>query len=125
MNHSLTNHVYTTWGEKYSSLLLRPEWDIFLKIAEKERQQGWLDDKTVGHIIYWFDNNILQEIKPGPKTTLDVRVRIVCCMINRIPSSKLSWELKRQFMECIWYTYKIFYKSWDDWYCLKILGLPF
>ena len=34
--YSLTNHIYTTWGVKYSSFNWRPEWYTFLRIQKRE-----------------------------------------------------------------------------------------
>lgn len=131
--NSLTVHPYTSWGARYNSFVIKDEWRIFINLANKEKEKytfhEFFSKAKISHIIYWFDINILQEMLPFEnsisKITLDVRIRIVCGMINKIPSHILSRELKIIFMECIWDTYKKFYSRYNDWYCKWILGLPF
>mgnify|MGYP000373125857 CR=1 FL=1 len=38
--YSLTNHIYTTWGAKYSSFNWRPEWYTFLRIQKRELKEA-------------------------------------------------------------------------------------
>jgi CRISPR/Cas system CSM-associated protein Csm5 (group 7 of RAMP superfamily) len=124
--YCLTNHVYSTTGKLYSSYNWNLDWNIFVKIAYNERKiTNFKDAKPVNHIIYWFDTNILQRIRKDSKTTLDVRVRIICGMINKLDANKVSFELKIRFMECIWDTYKEFSRDWEEWHAKWILGLPF
>lgn len=131
--NSFTVHPYTCWGARYNSFEIKDEWKIFINLANKEKEKytfhEFFKKATISHIIYWFDTNILQEMLPfenaTSKITLDVRIRIVCGMINKIPPYILSRELKIIFMECIWDTYKKFYSRYNDWYCKWILELPF
>ena len=79
-------------------------------------------DSTVLLTLVWI---ALQRIRKDSKTTLDVRVRIVCGMVNKLDANKVSFELKIRFMECIWDTYKEFSRDWEEWHAKWILGLPF
>lgn len=123
--HSLTNKVYTSWGVRYTLFNWRPEWYTFIRIQNRECNKDWFhyNDDSVKHIIYWFDTNILQKIGIDKEPTLRVRIRIVCGMVNKI--NYIPWPMKREFMECIWDTYRKFYKEWNEYYCKKILELPF
>lgn len=113
----LTNHVYTWWGEKYGRFKWDDNWETFLLVSSKEQ--------SVRHIIYWFDTNILRRIGKDSKTTLDVRIRIVCGMINKLSASRITFQMKQNFMECIWDTYTKFSRNYYDWYFKWIIKLPF
>lgn len=124
--YSLTNRVYTPWGIQYKKFNWRESWRIFLNLRDKEvKNKTFRDTKPINHIIYWFDTNILCKINCEKKSTLDVRIRIVCGMINKISPNILSPDLKREFMECIWDSYKQFYQNYMNWYCHWIVGVPF
>lgn len=116
--YSLTNRVYTPWGKQYQSFHWRPSWWVYIKLEKTH--------KSVRHIICWFDTNILQRIGKDTKVTLDVRIRIVCGMINKLSfKNRISIAMKREFMECIWDTYQEFSKDYVEYYCRYELGLPF
>ena len=122
----LSNKVYTPWGKQYSSMSWREDWNIFIRLAEKEvTSKSFKETKSINHIIYWFDTEILQKIHVDKKVTLDVRIRIVCGMVNKISYQTMSRELKQNFMECIWDAYQKFSKDYIDYHCRYILGLPF
>jgi len=123
--HSLTDKVYTSWGVRYELFNWRPEWYTFIRIQNREcnKDRFYYISNSVKYIIYWFDTNILQKIGIDKEPTLRVRIRIVCGMVNKI--NYIPWPMKREFMECIWDTYRKFYKEWNEYYCKKILELPF
>lgn len=127
--YSLTNHIYTTWGVKYSSFNWRPEWYTFLRIQKRELNEIEFHEsyriKTVKYLIFWFDNMIIQKIGVDKDLTLRVRIRILCGLINNTPTSVLTRLMKIEFMECIWDTYNKFYKDWYEYYCRNVLELPF
>lgn len=127
--YSLTNHIYTTWGVKYSSFNWRPEWYTFLRIQKRELNEIEFHEsyriKTVKYLIFWFDNMIIQKIGVDKDLTLKVRIRILCGLINNTPASVLNRPMKIEFMECIWDTYNKFYKDWYEYYCRNVLELPF
>lgn len=127
--NSLTNHVYTPWGIRYNEFKWRNEWYTFLKLYDKELKETDSFRKnttnSVSHIICWFDRNVIQQISIDNKVTIQVRIRIICGMINKLFIPTVTREMKIEFMECIWDTYKQMDKSWSDYYCLNILGLPF
>lgn len=127
--YSLTDQLYTPWGVRYSSFTWQPEWYTFIRIQNREIKElefhEFFKTPTVAHIIYWFDTLILQQIDTADKKTINVRIRIVCGMVNKLPTKVLTRELKIQLMECIWDTYKQFEQSWNDYYCKWILQLPF
>lgn len=127
--YSLTNHIYTTWGVKYSSFNWRPEWYTFLRIQKRELKELEFHEsskiQTVKHLIFWFDHWILQKIGVEKDLTLKVRIRILCGLINNTPTNVLTRPMKIEFMECIWDTYRKFYKEWYEYYCKTVLGLPF
>ena len=122
----LSNKVYTPWGKQYSSMNWREDWNIFIRLAEKEvTSKSFKETKSINHIIYWFDTEILQKIHVDKKVTLDVRIRIVWGMVNKISYQTMSRELKQNFMECIWDAYQKFSKDYIDYHCRYILELPF
>lgn len=123
--HSLTNKVYTSWGIRYSLFNWRPEWYTFIRIGNREcnKDEFHCISTSVKYIIYWFDTNILQKIGIDKEPTLRVRIRIVCGMVNNL--HYIPRPMKIEFMECIWDIYKKFYKEWNEYYCKKILELPF
>jgi len=127
--YSLTNHIYTTWGVKYSSFNWRPEWYTFLRIQKRELNEIEFHEsyriKTVKYLIFWFDNMIIQKIGVDKDLTLRVRIRILCGLINNTPASVLTRPMKIEFMECILDTYNKFYKDWYEYYCRNVLELPF
>lgn len=127
--YSLTNHIYTTWGVKYSSFNWRPEWYTFLRIQKRELKELEFHEsykvQTVKYLIFWFDNRIIQKIGVDKDLTLKVRIRILCGLINNTPTSVLARPMKIEFMECIWDTYNKFYKDWYEYYCKNVLELPF
>lgn len=127
--YSLTNHIYTTWGVKYSSFNWRPEWYTFLRIQKRELNEIEFHEsyriKTVKYLIFWFDNRIIQKIGVDKDLTLKVRIRILCGLINNTPTNVLTRPMKIEFMECIWDTYNKFYKDWYEYYCKNVLELPF
>lgn len=123
---SVTNRVYTPWGKQYQQFHWRTSWWVFINLATKERTTNqFMSNKPINHILYWFDNEILQKIGKDTRFTLDVRVRIVCGMINKLSPSKVSMDMKREFMECIWDTYQKFSKDYMEYHCKYELGLPF
>ena len=103
--YSLTNHIYTTWGVKYSSFNWRPEWYTFLRIQKRELKELEFHEsykvQTVKYLIFWFDNRIIQKIGVDKDLTLKVRIRILCGLINNTPTSVLTRPMKIEFMECI------------------------
>lgn len=127
--NSLTNRVYTPWGVRYNEFKWRNEWYTFLKLYDKELKETDSFRKnttnSVSHIICWFDRNVIQRIGIDNRVTIQVRIRIICGMINKLFIPTVTREMKIEFMECIWDTYKQMDKSWSDYYCLNILGLPF
>lgn len=127
--YSLTNHIYTTWGVKYSSFNWRPEWYTFLRIQKRELKELEFHEsykvQTVKYLIFWFDNRIIQKIGVDKDLTLKVRIRILCGLINNTPTNVLTRPMKIEFMECIWDTYNKFYKDWYEYYCRNVLELPF
>lgn len=126
MVNALTNKVYTPWGKRYNIFNWNKEWDTFIKISDKEvYTKDFTENKHVRHIIYWYDTNILQRISIDSKFTLDVRIRIVCGMINKLNSNKITFRMKIIFMECIWDTYREFTRDYSNYYCKNILNLPF
>lgn len=126
MVNALTDKVYTSWGKQYNTFNWNIEWNVFIKISNKEvNTKEFLENKPVRHIIYWYDTNILQKIGIDSKFTLDVRIRIICGMINKLDSNKITFQMKITFMECIWDTYRKFIKDYNNYYCKNILHLPF
>lgn len=126
MVNALTNKVYTPWGKRYNIFNWNKEWNTFIKISNKEvYTKEFTENKPVRHIIYWYDANILQRISIDSKFTLDVRIRIVCGMINKLNSNKITFRMKIIFMECIWDTYREFTRDYSNYYCKNILNLPF
>lgn len=124
--YSLTNKPYTTWGTQYQAIHWKPSWWVFVNLAEKElKTKTFSENKVVNHLIYWFDSQIIQRIAYEKKTTLEVRIRIICGLVNKVSPDILSIEMKREFMECIWDTFNKFYRDYMDWYCKWIVGIPF
>lgn len=115
--YSLTNRVYTPWGKQYQSFHWRASWWVYTNLEKTH--------ESVRHIMYWFDTNILQRIGKDTKFTLDVRIRIVCGMVNKLSSNRISIAMKREFMECIWDAYQKFSKDYMEYHCRYELGLPF
>lgn len=113
----LTNYVYTPWGKQYQMFHWRPSWWVFANLSNKS--------KAIRHIICWYDANVLQRISKDTKLTLDVRIRIICGMINNLSPNPMSMDMKREFMECIWDTYQKFSKDYFEYHCKYILQLPF
>lgn len=123
---SLTNKTYTPWGKQYKQFHWKSSWWVFINFANKERATMEFNEvKPVNHIIYWFDTEVLQKIGKDTVFTLDVRIRIVCGMINKLPYNKISMDMKREFMECIWDTYQKFSRDYMDYYCMYVIELPF
>ena len=124
--YSITNRAYTPWGKRYNLFHWRASWWVYISLAERERKTlPFKADKPVNHILYWFDTNILQRIGKDTKFTLDVRIRIVCGMVNKLSSNRISIAMKREFMECIWDAYQKFSKDYMEYHCRYELGLPF
>lgn len=127
---SLCANPYAPFAfKRYTSFDWKDEWIIFLKLQCEDIMRWEEDRKTrkepaVRHVICWYDTNILQAIGEATDQTLNVRLRIVCCMVEKIPY--LSEELKRIFVECMWDTYYKFLNSYyKDWYFKYINPLPF
>lgn len=94
----------------------KPEWNKFFKMAEKH--------KSIKDILCWFDKNILRQMSISTKkSTLDVRIRIICGMINK--NTFLTRDLKFELMELIWYKYKEKTKLFYDFVAISIYELPF
>ena len=129
--HNLYYGPYYAYGQRYNSVNWRNEWYTFLKLAEKEREEYEFNSSflqsynSINHILYWFDANVIQSIDKVSKTTLNVRIRIICGMINKMQNKKITREIKIELMECIWDAYNKLYRQYFDWYCLNILQLPF
>lgn len=124
--HALTNRVYTPWGKPYSKMCWRNSWNVYINLATRERKTSNFKEITpINHIIYWFDTNILQRIGKDSSNTLDVRIRIICGLINKLSHKEISIDMKREFMECIWDAYKKFSKDYVEWHCKYILSIPF
>lgn len=123
--YSLSNRIYTTWGVQYHNFIWDPNWKIFINLADKEIQNGWIKPNSIRYIICWFDRNILQRLGKDSIATLKVRIRVVCGLVNKLPYTKLPRDLKITFMECIWHAFHEFYSKWKEWHCKYILRLPF
>lgn len=124
--HSLTNNVYTYWGMRYSEINWDDRWSTYTRIQNRQIAESFITKKySVKSIISWFDQEILQKIgkEKFAITTLNVRIRIVCGMVNK--NVELTRDQKLELLECIWDTYRKFTEKWNDYYCLNILGLPF
>lgn len=93
-----------------------PEWNKYFRMASKH--------KDIEEILCWFDKYILRQISRTTKTTtLDVRIRIVCGMINK--NTFLTRDLKYELMELIWTKYKEKTKLFNDFVARSICGVPF
>ena len=114
---------------RYSQVNWKPSWYVFLRIQNREIRdtefRKFFKKQTLAHIIAWYDINILQQIGIASKTTLEVRIRIVCGMINKLSTKVLTRDLKIEFMECIWDSFNRLYNEFNEWHCRYILGLPF
>lgn len=117
--NSLAAHPYTLWGRRYNSFKWRNEWYAFLKLADNDLEG------PIREIICWYDRNILQCLGKDHYLTLRVRIRIVCGMINKLRLPNVTREMKIEFMECIWDTYKQMEKEWYEYYFKYIEQLPF
>lgn len=93
-----------------------PEWSKYFKMASKH--------PNICKIISWFDTMILQEMSRNvKKITLDVRIRIVCGMINK--DIFLTKDLKLELMELIWTKYKERERIHDNVIAKCIYNIPF
>lgn len=114
---------------RYSQINWRPSWYVFLRIQNREIKDTefhkFFKKQTLAHIIAWYDINILQQIGIASKTTLKVRIRIVCGMVNKLSTEVLTRDLKIEFMECIWDSFNRLYYEFNEWHCRYVLGLPF
>lgn len=124
--------VYTYLNKcpiRYNQINWRPSWYVFLRIQNKEIRETefhkFFKKQTLSKVLAWYDTQILQQIGIASKTTLEVRIRIVCGTVNKLPIEVLTRDLKIEFMECIWDTFRKFYDEWNEWYCRYILQLPF
>lgn len=121
----LTNRTHIT-GVNYKDISWNINWKTFINLYYKELENKEFHTYTqdsIQHIICWFDRNIIQRIPYDDKITLDVRIRIICGMVNKL--TVIPRELKISLMECIWDTYKKFYQAYSNYYCHYILELPF
>lgn len=135
--HSLTNRVYTRWGQNYGTFKWDNIWIALLGIARKERQQIHPYENTrapfhnpklcfMNHAIYWFDTFVLQQIDPenlSNEQTLRVRLRIAQGLIDRNPH--LGDEFKARAKDAF---VNIFHQMWTaSWnYRFKYIDpLPF
>lgn len=134
--YCLTNRAFTKWGERYSKIEWCNYWATVLETCHLERIRKvhniHSDNKlTLTHIVYWFDINILQQFpltEQVDDSTLDVRMRIVCGMINKLISTdkiKYSDTFKQETINALQDTYRKFYNKWWDWYSINVLELPF
>ena len=124
--------VYTYLNKcpiRYNQINWRPSWYIFLRIYNREIKDtefhAFFRKQRLAKVLAWYDTQILQQIGIASKTTLEVRIRIVCGMVNQLPVEVLTRDLKIEFMECIWDTFHKLYSEWNEWYCKYILQLPF
>ncbi len=93
-----------------------PEWNKFFKMASKH--------DNIKNILCWFDKNILRQMSLSTKkTTLDVRIRIICGMINK--DHFLTRDLKFELMELIWDKYREKNKLFSDFVAISIYKVPF
>ena len=105
--------VYTYLNKcpvRYNQINWRPSWYVFLRIQNKEIRETefhkFFKKQTLSKVLAWYDTQILQQIGIASKTTLEVRIRIVCGMVNKLPIEVLTRDLKIEFMECIWDTFR-------------------
>lgn len=121
--HSLTDKVNTSWGERYGKFNWEG-WEPFIKIRDNRTNKKTFSTKVeLPHIIGWLDREVLQQIGVSTYTTIDVRIRIICGMINNC--IQLNWQQKQKLMELIWDIRKQFNKSYTDYYCKYIAQVPF
>lgn len=93
-----------------------PEWNKYFKMAYK--------NPDIKYILCWFDKKILQQMLVSTKrTTLDVRIRIICGLINK--NKFLTRDLKIELMELIWKKYKEKQCLFNEFLSRSIYGLPF
>lgn len=99
-----------------------PEWNKFFRIAQNQTE--------IRKILIWFDKNILRQIRwksaefeTRNKITLDVRIRVVCGMINK--TTKLTRPLKQELMELIWSKYRESMREHGDFIAKSIFKVPF
>lgn len=99
-----------------------PQWNKFFRIANNHTE--------VRNILIWFDKNILRQIEGKDveyeninRKTLDVRIRIICGMINK--TSKLTRDLKIELMELIWDKYKERRRVHENFIARSIYHVPF
>lgn len=93
-----------------------PEWNKYFKIASKH--------SDIKYILCWFDKNVLRQISMSTSTiTLDVRIRIICGIINK--NTFLTRDLKIELMELIWSKYKERQRLFSDFVARSIHKVPF
>lgn len=128
--NSLTMYSYlNSCPIRYNEINWRPSWYVFIRIQNREIKETefhkFFKTSSLARIIAWYDTQILQQIGIATKVTLQVRIRIICGMVNKLPVEVLTRELKIEFMECIWDTFNKLYNLWNEWHCRYILQLPF
>lgn len=128
--NSLTMYSYlNSCPIRYNEINWRPSWYVFIRIQNREIKETefhkFFKASSLARIIAWYDTQILQQIGIAAKVTLQVRIRIICGMVNKLPVEVLTRELKIEFMECIWDTFNKLYNLWNEWHCRYILQLPF
>lgn len=110
-------NTFTPTGRHYSYFHWDNDWYCFINLAKKH--------KDVRYIILFLDYQILQKIGKDSEKTVNVRIRILCGLINKISPEIMSIYMKSRLMECVWNITRQFKKDYNEWYCKNILELPF
>lgn len=128
----------------YCNFNFFPKWEIIAKLRNKEEhiafkdiydgkhpipfspKEGWDFRKyPICYIIYWYTMNVLNELETNNFKTLQVKLTIVCSMINKISDKKLSKELKIHLTDFIQITFSNAYEDYFEYTCKFIRKLPF
>lgn len=72
----LRRSTYDNYGVNINRYWKDYSWHKYIQLAQKK--------KELKQVLSWFDTRVLDDIPWKSITTIDVRVRIVCGMVNKL-----------------------------------------
>lgn len=84
----------TTWNSYGVRINRYPEtnWIKYIILAQKKPE--------LKKVLIWFDNKIIDDLPTKSYTTINVRIRIVCGMVNKL--SCLTPDMKYELMNLVY-----------------------
>lgn len=112
----LRRSQFNSYGVNINRYFNDSSWYKYIQLAQKK--------KELKEVLSWFDTRVLNDIFFGASvTTVDVRVRIVCGMVNKLTC--ITPDMKYELMNLMYEKRKEYQKKHIEFLARYVYNIPF